>query len=120
MGGPTHWKGDKKRAKRWQQGTREQKASMEQNVGRIQPEQRRMKRPAPEQTPAPLAKKKPSAPLSDAEKRLRALNKLLRSIEDLQRRDEAGEELDDAQLAKLGRLDEVLAEMEELMGGSAS
>ena len=87
----------------------------EQNVGRL-----------PRQTvsravqPAPMLiakKKKGAAPLQTNEKRLRSLNKLLRDIEALQAKEAAGEELDDQQIAKVDRLDDVLAEMEELMGG---
>ena len=59
----------------------------------------------------------PAIVLKDGEKRLRALNKLLRDIEALQEKEAAGETLDEQQETKLGRLDEVLAEMEELMGG---
>ena len=70
--------------------------------------------------PAPMLiakKKKGAAPLQTNEKRLRSLNKLLRDIEALQAKEAAGEELDDQQIAKVDRLDDVLAEMEELMGG---
>ena len=49
-------------------------------------------------------------------KRARYLQKLLRQIESLQERKEAGEKLDEAQLQKLGRMDEVVAEIEELFG----
>ena len=60
-------------------------------------------------------------PLAPAEKRLRTLNKVLRDIEELQRREAAGEELDEAQLTKMERMDDVLEEMEELMAeGSAN
>ena len=53
--------------------------------------------------------------LQGGEKRLRALNKLLRDIEELQRREQAGETLDPQQQQKVGRLDDVLEEMESLM-----
>ena len=49
-------------------------------------------------------------------KRARYLQKLLRQIETLQERKDNGEKLDDAQLQKLGRMDEVVAELEELFG----
>lgn len=48
-------------------------------------------------------------------KRARFLQKLLRQIEALKERKEAGEQLDTAQLQKLGRRDEVVAEIEELL-----
>lgn len=49
-------------------------------------------------------------------KRPRYLQKLLRQIEALQERKDNGEKLDAAQLQKLGRMDEVVAELEELFG----
>lgn len=49
-------------------------------------------------------------------KRARYLQKLLRQIESLQERKDNGEKLDAAQLQKLGRMDEVVAELEELFG----
>ena len=49
-------------------------------------------------------------------KRARHLQKLLRQIEALQERKENGEKLDAAQLQKLARMDEVVAELEELFG----
>ena len=49
-------------------------------------------------------------------KRARYLQKLLRQIEALQERKDNGEKLDAAQLQKLGRMDEVVAELEELFG----
>ena len=49
-------------------------------------------------------------------KRARYLQKLLRQIEALQERKENGEKLDAAQLQKLARMDEVVAELEELFG----
>ena len=78
-----------------------------------------MSRPEPPPPPknAPVKKTINKKPLKDGEKRLRALNKLLRDIEVLQEKEAAGETLDEQQETKLGRLDEVLAEMEELMGG---
>ena len=125
MPGPKSWKGDKRRAKR--PITQEQKLSAEQNVGRLQ--RVVMKRPEPAEgrriKPAiEKAQKKhrpTGAPLAPAEKRLRTLNKVLRDIEELQRREAAGEELDEAQLTKMERMDDVLEEMEELMAeGSAN
>ena len=56
-------------------------------------------------------------------KRVRYLQKLLRQIETLKDRKEAGEKLNDAQLLKLGRMDEVVSEIEELLNvdlGSSS
>ena len=49
-------------------------------------------------------------------KRARYLQKLLRQIEALQERKDNGEKLDAAQLQKLGRMNEVVAELEELFG----
>ena len=49
-------------------------------------------------------------------KRARYLQKLLRQIEALQERKDNGEKLDAAQLQKLARMDEVVAELEELFG----
>jgi len=48
-------------------------------------------------------------------KRAKFLQKLLRQIESLQERKEGGEKLDEAQMRKLGRLDEVVGEIEELL-----
>ena len=100
----------------------EAKISMEQNVGRLP--RKIMKRPDPEDLASMRVKgiekankRRPGAALAPAEKRLRSLNKLLRDIEELQRREDAGEDLDEAQQAKLARLDAVLEEMEELMAG---
>ena len=115
--GPKSWSAAKRRMKRPE--TNEQKRSHEQNVGRL-PRQT-VSRPA--QPAAPLqpaiAKKKKSAaaPLQRDEKRLRSLNKLLRDIEALQAKEAAGEVLDEQQVAKVERLDEVIGEMEALMSG---
>mmetsp|Transcript_28532 Transcript_28532/g.62103 ORF Transcript_28532/g.62103 Transcript_28532/m.62103 type:complete len:185 (-) Transcript_28532:125-679(-) len=49
-------------------------------------------------------------------KRARYLQKLLRQIEALKDRKEAGEKLDLAQRQKLARMDEVVGELEELFG----
>jgi hypothetical protein len=49
-------------------------------------------------------------------KRARYLQKLLRQIEALRERKDNGEKLDAAQSLKLGRMDEVVAELEELFG----
>ena len=48
-------------------------------------------------------------------KRVRFLQKLLRQIESLKERQEGGEVLDEAQMRKVGRLEEVVEEIEELM-----
>ncbi len=48
-------------------------------------------------------------------KRVKFLQKLLRQIESLVERREGGERLDEAQERKVGRLDEVVAEIEELL-----
>ena len=48
-------------------------------------------------------------------KRVKFLQKLLRQIENLKERKEGGEKLEEAQLMKLGRLDEVVAEIEEML-----
>ena len=98
--------------------TNEQKRSHEQNVGRL-PRQTvsRPAQPAAPLQPAIAKKKKSAAPLQRDEKRLRSLNKLLRDIEALQAKEAAGEVLDEQQVAKVERLDEVIGEMEALMGG---
>ncbi|KAL7536393.1 hypothetical protein ACHAXR_007137 [Thalassiosira sp. AJA248-18] len=46
--------------------------------------------------------------------RFRALHKLLRQIVALEEKQTAGSKLDEAQLAKLGRFDEVVEELEEM------
>eukprot|EP00984_Skeletonema_dohrnii_P013373 scaffold5533_cov111-Skeletonema_dohrnii-CCMP3373.AAC.3 len=48
-------------------------------------------------------------------KRVRFLQKLLRQIESLKERQEGGEVLDEAQRRKVGRLEEVVQEIEELL-----
>ncbi|KAL7497419.1 hypothetical protein ACHAWT_007089 [Skeletonema menzelii] len=48
-------------------------------------------------------------------KRVKFLQKLLRQIESLQERKEGGEVLDEAQMKKVGRMDEVVKEIEELL-----
>ena len=48
-------------------------------------------------------------------KRVRFLQKLLRQIESLKDRQDNGEKLDDAQLTKLGRMDKVVKELEEIL-----
>ena len=55
--------------------------------------------------------------LGDVEKQTRAINKRLRDIEVLAARAGKGEKLDEQQLAKLGRLDSTLAELEALLTG---
>lgn len=52
---------------------------------------------------------------SSEESRIRALQKLLRQMERLREKQSAGEALDAAQLEKLGRLESVVAELEELL-----
>ena len=81
MPGPKSWAGDKRRRKRPQSA--EANASMEQEVGKVIP----AKRQRGAQTPM----RRPSKSLSSAEKRLRALNKKLREIEQLQERQAAVE-----------------------------
>ena len=121
---PTWQAGNKanKRKKTKRPGSAEASKSLEQNLGRIR--RTVMKRPHPSELGMPeksiVKKKKNAVPLQGAEKRLRTLNKLLRSIEELQQREAAGEELDDAQLIKLDRLPELLEEMEQLMAGGQS
>ena len=53
--------------------------------------------------------------LDEEAKRVRYLQKLLRQIETLKMKKERGEKLNDAQMKKLGRMDEVVAEIEELL-----
>jgi uncharacterized protein with WD repeat len=108
--GPRSWSKAKLRLKR--PSTHEQKRSHDQQVGRLA----RLKpsRPA-ENIQKPISKKRTKA-LEGSEKRLRALNKLLREIEALQQREARGEALDEQQQAKLDRLDDVMSEMETLMG----
>ena len=48
-------------------------------------------------------------------KRVRFLQKLLRQIESLKERSEGGYDLDEAQMRKVGRLEEVVEEIEELL-----
>ena len=71
----------------------------------------------PKQQLMAISKKKKQPALQSGEKRLRALNKLLRQIEELQERESRGEALDEQQQEKVGRLDVVLEEMESLMAG---
>ena len=114
--GPTSWSAAKRRLKRPE--TKEQKKSHEQNVGRL-PRQTCSKPAQPAALPrsAGAIQKPRSVPLQRDEKRLRALNKLLRGIEELQAREANGETLDEQQLAKVARLDDTLTEMESLVGG---
>lgn len=120
MPGPAHNMGGKtsaakKRAKN--PLTAEAKRSAEQKVGRL--ERQKVSRPAENvqaDRPKPTIAKKQQV-LERDEKRLRALNKLLRQIEELQDKQVKGESLDEQQLQKVGRLDEVLEEMDELMTG---
>ena len=111
--GPKSWSKAKLRQKRPQ--TNEAKRSHEQVVGRL-PRQT-VSRPEEPPSQQGAIRKKPHAERSRDEKRLRSLNKLLRDIEALQKRQSDGEDLDEQQLAKLARLDGVLDEMESLMDG---
>jgi uncharacterized protein with WD repeat len=54
---------------------------------------------------------------SDLEVKMRAMNKLLASIRALKARHDAGEELDEGQLAKMGREDDVAAELQQFLAG---
>ena len=96
--------------------TKESIKSHEQNVGRLA--RQTVSRPAAPQPKSAIRKKVPSKPLQDNEKRVRTLNKVLREIEELQRREAKGATLDEQQLSKLNRLDDVLSELEALMGGA--
>lgn len=107
MPGPRSWNGAKARHKR--PLTNEAKRAQEQNVGR---KFVKLSRPEPPSV-APVIQKSSRAPLAPDAKRVRALNKLLRQIEDLQERAAKGETLDEQQRAKVDRLDDVLREMEE-------
>ena len=113
MPGPSSWKGDKRRAKRPQ--TAEAKRSQEQQVGRLA--RQVVSRPEPQEVKPTIKKQANQRPLQTNEKRLRALNKLLRQIEDLQQREADGIELDEQQSQKVARLDDVLEEMEGLLAG---
>ncbi len=112
MPGPTKWNAAKKRLRRPE--TAAAKKTMQQDKGRL-PRQTVSRPDGASQPLKPSIKK--ARPLQDSEKRLRALNKLLRQIEQLQEREMSGEELDAQQKEKVARLDETLEEMEALMGG---
>lgn len=114
-GGPKSKDGAWKRARK--PLTAEAKASSKQDVGRKA--RQVLQRAMPELHTAMAKAAKPSAgsAMGEADKRLRALNKRLRQIEGLQELAAGGTELDAQQQQKVGRLGEVLAEMEELMGG---
>lgn len=117
--GPKSWSKAKMRQKR--PDTHEKKKSHEQVVGKrffklTKPEQPLQPAPQPKPQQSAIHKKKRAAPLQRDEKRLRALNKLLREIEALQEQETNGEVLDEQQQAKVDRLDSVLGEMDELMG----
>ena len=93
---------------------------MQQNVGRRDPKWAKGEGAAGKVEGGAILKAPPPSrkvPLQGAEKRLRALNKLLRDMEALQEREAAGEELDEQQQAKLDRMEDVLSEMDELLGG---
>ena len=112
MAGPRSWSGAKQRLKRPR--TVEAAASLEQNVGKIQRRKIREQPRPPVRSGARASKKKLAR--DTREVRLRALNKLLREIEALQQREEGGDELDAQQRKKCERLDDVLREMETLLG----
>ena len=112
MAGPRSWSGAKQRLKRPR--TVEAAASLEQNVGKIQRRKIREQPRPPVRSGARASKKKLAR--DTREIRLRALNKLLREIEALQQREEGGDELDAQQRKKCDRLDDVLREIETLLG----
>ena len=87
--GPKSWSAAKMRQKRPQSAS--MKAAHEQKVGRLPRQTVSRPEPPPQPKQQGIKKKKPSAPLQDSEKRLRALNKLLREIEALQAKEAAGE-----------------------------
>ena len=107
--GPRSWNNAKRRLKR--PDTAEMKASMAQEVGKAF-----TKRRTTEAEVAPRPKVQMKRKLQSNEKRVRSLNKLLRQIEELQARVANGEELDEQQSEKLDRLDEVMEELEGLLG----
>lgn len=128
--GPKTWNGAKKRMKHPQ--TEEAKLSQEQRVGKTFIKRRS---DSVRQKQDPM-KTKARLKLGDQEKRLRALNKLLRQIEELQAKSQAGETLDEQQVssfsmlamamfyhceldcpqcAKIERLNDVLEEMDALL-----
>lgn len=65
-----------------------------------------------------LAQVTPLSTLSKDEKKLRAIKKKLKAIDDLVEQREAGIELDAQQLIKLSCLDDLLREMDELVNKS--
>mmetsp|Transcript_74023 Transcript_74023/g.123613 ORF Transcript_74023/g.123613 Transcript_74023/m.123613 type:complete len:109 (+) Transcript_74023:28-354(+) len=105
MPGPKKWSGGKRRLKRPR--TVEAKASLEQRVTK------HIHKSKTHAQQEPMHKKTPK--LGMHEKRLRALNKKLQSLEALQERVGRGETLDEQQQTKLGTLGMVLQEMEVLM-----
>jgi hypothetical protein len=112
MPGPKSWDGAKRRLKRPR--TDGAAKALEQNVGKIVCGGKAARRPDGVERPQqPMRKLK--VVRNDHEKRLRALNKLLREIEALQERAATGDELDAQQSAKCSRLDVVLSEMEALI-----
>lgn len=99
--------------KQWQ--TEETKAALDQTKVFRGKEKRVHQRDRTVDTSTQLKRK-----LSGVERRVRALNKKLREIEDLQERLARDEPLDAQQEEKLATLGAVLAEMEELgLGGNA-
>ena len=112
-GGPSKKDGAWKRARK--PLTEESRASFKQDVGKKK--RQVLQRAMPELHSAMAKAKAPSAgsAMGEADKRLRALNKRLRQIEDLQKLAADGVELDAQQNAKLTKLDSILTQMEELM-----
>ena len=97
--GPKSWSAEKRRQKRPQ--TAEAKLSQEQNVGKAFIKRRSDGSRVGDRSEGLLKqpmKSQPKRQLVDSEKRLRALNKLLRQIEELQGKAQAGEELDEQQV----------------------
>ena len=99
--GPKSWSAAKRRQKRPQ--TEEAQLSQEQNVGKAFIKRRSEGNRVGDRSEGTLKqpmKAHPKRKLQDTEKRLRALNKLLRQIEELQAKEQAGEELDEQQVRR--------------------
>ncbi|KAL1511962.1 hypothetical protein AB1Y20_005242 [Prymnesium parvum] len=114
--GPKSWSAAKKRQKRPQ--SEEAKLSQEQRVGKAFIRKRRDEaggRDRVEGMRQQPMKREATRKLEGKDKRLRALNKLLREIEALQAKAKEGLPLDEQQCAKLERLDDILEEMESLI-----
>ena len=104
--------------------TAERKATNEQNVGKLKPQTcrkawelpfREQKGSSAPHAQPPMKAARTSKPLDSDGKRLRALNKRLRQIEELQDHEASGTELDEQQRAKCDRLDETIGELSELV-----